>query len=245
MKPTPSDSFNGLSTDWGEVVAAQGDGPQARAAQRAVLSRYGRAIQRYLQSALRDRHAADDLAQEFALRFVRGDFHRLHPARGRFRDFARTVLHNLVADHYRGQRSAPAPMREGDAPIVEAESHSDAEFMDHWRAALLDRAWQELRRLPSRANGPLYAVLRFRIDRPDQSIPDAAREFSDYIKRPITPGAFRQALHRARVRFAELLRLEVAFSLETSRRELVEQELADLKLLAYCRPRASRSKATG
>ncbi len=238
MQPAAGDSLNGLSTDWGELVAAQGDGPEARAAQRAVLDRYGRAVHRYLRSALRDRNAADDLAQEFALRFVRGDFHRLHPSRGRFRDFIRTVLFHLVADFYRARRTAPVALRDDDAPIVASAPSGREPFLEHWRAALLDRAWQELRHLPSRANGPLYDVLRFRVDRPDQSTTDAASELSRRMGRPISPVAFRQALHRARVKFAELLRQEVSFSLGTSQREVVDQELADLELLAYCRPRS-------
>jgi RNA polymerase sigma-70 factor (ECF subfamily) len=244
MQPAAGDSLNGLSTDWGELVAAHGDGPGARAAQRAVLDRYGRAVHRYLRSALRDRNAADDLAQEFALRFVRGDFHRLHPSRGRFRDFVRTVLFHLVADYYRARRTEPVPLRDDDAPTGSAEPSSRDPFLDHWRAALLDRAWRELRHLPSRANGPLYDVLRFRVDKPDQTTAEAALELSRQIGRRISAVAFRQALHRARVKFAELLRQEVAFSLGTSQKDQVDQELADLELLAYCRPH-SRARLDG
>jgi hypothetical protein len=95
-----------ISTLWGLIAEAAGDTPEAvNAAQQALLERYGGAVRRYLLGALRDPEAADELFQEFALRFVRGDFfHNASPQRGRFRQFVKTSLFNLVVDYQRGQR---------------------------------------------------------------------------------------------------------------------------------------------
>ena len=55
--------------------------------------------------------------------------------------------------------------------------------------------------------------------------------------RPYTAGAFRQALQRARREFALRLIEEVRASLlEEPTRQTLEEELADLELLEYCRP---------
>jgi hypothetical protein len=48
--------------------------------------------------------------------------------------------------------------------------------------------------------------------------------------------AFRQTLHRARQKFADLLRAEVATSIGSAQAADVDDELAFLGLLAYCRP---------
>ena len=56
------------------------------------------------------------------------------------------------------------------------------------------------------------------------------------LGRPVSPGAFRQALQRARREFALRLIAEVRASLEKPTGQSLEQELADLELLEYCRP---------
>ena len=52
---------------------------------------------------------------------------------------------------------------------------------------------------------------------------------------PVTPGTLRQALQRARRAFTGHVIREVAASLDTPVRA-IEEELADLQLLDYCRP---------
>ena len=239
-----ADSLNQLSTNWGEIAAAQGDGPAAREAQCAVLRRYSRAVTGYLRGALGDPHAADDLAQEFALKFVRGDFHRLHPSRGRFRDFVKTVLFHLVADYYRGRKAEPKALPPGsDALLTDgppAGVADDLAFARIWRGELLHRAWDELRHLQSRAGVPLYDVLQGRVEHPDERSAESAERLSALLGRPVSAEAFRQILHRARLKFAELLRMEVAFSLGTERTADLEQEMADLELLTYLRPLLSK-----
>ena len=79
-----------MSTQWAMVIQAHSDVPDD--AQRAItqlLLRYAGAVHRYLLKALRDRDAADELNQEFAMRFLRGDFRHSDPTRGRFRDYVK------------------------------------------------------------------------------------------------------------------------------------------------------------
>ncbi len=70
------------------------------------MLRYGGAVQRYLLASVRDPDAASDLAQEFALRFLRGDFHRADPGRGRFRDFVKRAIYHLMIDHFRERKKS-------------------------------------------------------------------------------------------------------------------------------------------
>src|SRR5262245_42007918 len=111
------DRLSQLSTNWPELVRARiRDGAAANDARRSVLFRYGGAVYRYLLASTRDPHAADDLSQEFALRFVRGDYDHADPARGRFRDLVKTVLCHLVVDHFRKRKVVPLPAGGFPAP---------------------------------------------------------------------------------------------------------------------------------
>src|SRR5262245_48659426 len=90
-----------IPTAWTMVREAHADNTLVQDAQQRLLDRYGHAIRRYALSALRDEDAADEVYQEFALRFVRGDFGKADPARGRFRAFVKTVVYRLIVDYQR------------------------------------------------------------------------------------------------------------------------------------------------
>src|SRR5262245_18030022 len=93
-----------LSTQWTLIYDAhRGTPEQVAAAQAELMDRYAGAVHRYLLGGMRDPDAAQELAQEFALRFLRGDFHRADPACGRFRDFVKRSLRNLMTDYRRKQ----------------------------------------------------------------------------------------------------------------------------------------------
>ena len=100
-----------ISTRWSVVFQAHaGPVDTAQAALRLLMQRYSGAVYRYLLGAVHDPDAAADLAQEFALRFLRGDFRRADPQRGRFRDYLKTALMNLVTDYYRERQARPRQM---------------------------------------------------------------------------------------------------------------------------------------
>jgi RNA polymerase sigma-70 factor (ECF subfamily) len=232
------DHLSRLATHWSLLHQAHGgEADAAQTARAAMLQRYGGAVQRYLLAVARDPDLAEDLAQEFAVRFLRGDLRGADPTRGRFRDLVKVVLLHLVSDHFRGRHHPPRPLP-GDsafAPAAPPDTQAaDKHFNDLWRAELIDRAWEALRDDPGRQ--PYYEVLRGRVDHPGRTAEEAARAIGKALHRPLTAAHYRQLLHRARARFAELLMAEVAHSLATSERDKVIQELADLELLTYCRP---------
>jgi RNA polymerase sigma factor (sigma-70 family) len=229
-----------MATLWSVVGRAhQGPIAEMQAARQQLLERYGGAVRRYVLGALRNEDGADELAQEFALRFLRGDFHRADPQRGRFRDFVKTALFHLVVDHQRRQRARPRSLSqevEEPSPSVDA----DEQFLESWRDELLARAWQLLAAAQEKTGRPSYAVLRFRADHPKLPSAEMAARLSEQLGRPFTAAGVRQALHRAREEFADLLVEEVAQSLTTATRERIEEELSDLGLLDYCRPALAR-----
>src|SRR5690606_4321996 len=122
---------------------------RAAEAQELLLERYGGAIKRYLTACLRDREAADDVFQDFALRFVRGDFRNADPSRGRFRAFVKSVVYRLMIDYRRRTARTgragelafdPEARPESTDPVAEA----DELFLTSWRDELLARAWKKL-----------------------------------------------------------------------------------------------------
>jgi RNA polymerase sigma-70 factor (ECF subfamily) len=240
-----------IQTAWTMVRDAHGDDTAVAAAQRALLDRYGGAVKRYALAALRDEDAADEIFQEFALRFIRGDFGQADPSRGRFRSFVKTVVFRLIVDRQRRAkkeaRIAPIHSNLADAPLDSEEPADDeAMFRISWRDDLLARCWQKLEDDEKQSGKPYHTVLTYRVEHPELRSPDLAAGLSEKLGKPINAGAVRVLLHRARDAFAEFLLDEVAQSLNTGSLDEIEEELIDLELLEYCRPvlEQRRSKKT-
>lgn len=229
-----------IATRWSLVLEAhQGRPGEVASAQQQLLQRYGGAVYRYLLAALRDPDAADEVAQEFALRFLRGDFRRADPQRGRFRNFVKTALLNLIIDHHRRLKARPVPLPDGYEPLAalcQQPEEFDRQFADYWRGELLERAWQTLAQLEQETGQPLHTVLRFRADYPELRSAQLSEELSDRLGKTVTAGWVRQVLYRARKFFVAFLVEEVWRSLPGSSWAEVEEELVDLGLWEYCRP---------
>ena len=230
-----------INTAWSMVREAHGDHTAVQSAQQQLLERYGGAIRRYALSALRSEDAADDVFQEFALKFVRGDFGNADPERGRFRAFVKTIVYRLIVDY---QRRAKKLGREGamhsniaEPAAGEADvKDDDAIFSASWRDELLARCWQKLADDERDSGKPYHTVLCYRVAHPDLRSPELAEGLSKELGKPINAGAVRVLLHRSRELFAELLLDEVTESLTSDSLDEAEQELIDLDLHEYCRP---------
>jgi RNA polymerase sigma-70 factor (ECF subfamily) len=245
MERAPRDQkLSSITTLWTVVCQAHGGSPEGTAAaRRDLMERYGAAVHRYLLGALRDADAAEELAQEFALRFLRGDLRGADSRRGRFRDFVKGVLFHLVADHYRRQKGRPQPMpgQAFDATVPDPEAADrDRRFQESWRDELMSRAWNTLENIQRRTGQPVHTVLRFRAEHLDLRSPQMAERLSAELGKPVTAAWVRQTLHRAREKFADLLLQEVAQTLNVLTVEELQDELSDLGLLAYCEPALKR-----
>src|SRR5581483_5349203 len=108
MPAREDDRLSQIATRWSLLLEARGGGDASRAARGELLLRYHAPVYRYLRGLVRDEAAAEELCQEFALRFLRGDFRHADPARGRFRDYLRVALRHLAAE--RARRPQPFPL---------------------------------------------------------------------------------------------------------------------------------------
>ena len=79
------------------------------------------------------------VSQEFALRFLRGDFRNADPGKGRFRDFLKRAVYHLMIDHHRARRAHARPLDEAGEPedLGPSIADLDASFVESWRDELL------------------------------------------------------------------------------------------------------------
>jgi len=239
--------LNQITTLWMVVSQAQGGAAESIAAvvaaRQELLDRYGHAVHRYLLGALRDPHAADELAQEFALRFLRGDLDRADPERGRFRDFVKGVLFHLLADYHRQNRRRPEQLPVAGlepAALAEPPDDPDRRFLESWRDDLLDRAWKGLEQIERETGTPFHTVLRYRAEHLEARSAQMAEHLSGLLGKSVSADWVRQVLHRARDKFADLLLHAVEQTLREPTAERLEEELLDLGLLTYCQPALRR-----
>jgi RNA polymerase sigma-70 factor (ECF subfamily) len=242
MRPQElTDRLSAIETQWTALFQAHRDpGDATIAAQRQLLLRYYGAVYRYLLGILRDAAAAEELTQEFAVRFLRGDFHRADPQSGRFRDFLKTALRHLAQDYWRKREKAPAHLAEGSrqpiAPEREENEESDKAFLDKWREELLNQTWKSLAAFQESSGQLSYEVLRCKAEQPQLHSAELAARLGAHRGKPLTANGVRQLLYRARRKFAELLVEEVSRSLQTADPATLGEELIALQLFSYCKP---------
>jgi RNA polymerase sigma factor (sigma-70 family) len=239
----PEPRLSQMTTHWTAVLAAHGGTPdQVNPAISRLMCRYSGAVHRYFLKAVKNPLEAEDLDQDFAIRFLRGDFKRCDPKRGRFRDYVKRAVQNMISDHFRRKKL----LSTRNAPLVEpavldpALSRFDEEFVVSWRNDLLERSWNALAELEKTSGQPYHTVLRFRVDHPELPSEKAAEKLSRVVGQLLSAGAVRQAVMRSRRKFVDFLLAEVLESMDRPSQDELEEELADLKLLEYCRPYMKR-----
>ena len=94
-----------IKTHLTELLRAhQGQGESAVAARQELVLLYYGAAYRYLLGIVRDAAVAEELTNDFAVRFLCGDFKHFDPERGRFRDYLKVALRHLVTDYWRKKK---------------------------------------------------------------------------------------------------------------------------------------------
>ncbi len=241
-----------LSTMWTMLRRAHGGpGHSELAAQLEFLRRYQGAVFRFLLTSLKDQDAALEMLQEFALKFVRGDFRNASPSNGRFRSFLKTALANQMRDY----RAKLATRRKHEAVSVEdisdssdrSEHLNDPPFEHCWSEELLSRAWTALLDHERSSGQPFYTVLRLRVEHGDKTSSALASLVTHErgLIPPMSDASFRKALQHAREKFAELLIVDIASQFVDPTIENVEAELIELHLLPYCRFVFAKWRAAG
>jgi hypothetical protein len=196
---------------------------------------------------LRDPEKAQELTQEFAVRFLQGGFRNADPGKGRFRDFLKTALRHLAFKHWERQRKekdrGPQPLpQDPGLPDPACGPGDDSAFLGAWQEELLAQAWQALERHERETGTPCYTVMRLKTQQPELDSAQIGQLVAPRLGKALSADAVRQAIKRARDRFADLLLEEVKRSLGEPSFEQLQQELIDLQLHDYCKQALDRQR---
>jgi RNA polymerase sigma factor (sigma-70 family) len=218
-----------------------GEGESAiRARQELVMIYYGAAY-RYLMACLRDPQAAEDLAQHFASRLMEGNYIRqVKQGEGRFRDYLKRSLQNLVSDHRKKllneKKVQPLPDDSGAySSSEEMEFASDQAFLNSVREELIWCAWQALAQIERHSDTPYESVLRLKTEQPRLRSADIADQLGPRLGKSLTEAGVRQLLRRAREKFAHSLLDHAQTFLQTPEPDSIEHLLIELGLLDLCK----------
>jgi RNA polymerase sigma-70 factor (ECF subfamily) len=209
------------TTHWSLVVAASAADPGQTRTVRALeeLCRaYWYPIYAFVRHRGHSAEDAQDVTQAFFTRILetRG-LAAADPNRGRFRSYLLgAVKHFLANEWHRAQaqkRGGRVTFLEWDALDPESRyaleprrnPDCDADFDREWAQDLTSRALLQLRsELESRGKGPLFAALKGSLTGEETSEAPVAVELG------MSEGAVKQAVHRLRKRYRELVRSEIA-----------------------------------
>lgn len=225
------------TTQWSVVVdAAHSDPERVRAALERLCQRYWYPIYAYVRHQERDQHRSEDLTQDF-FHFVLQEqvFQRAEPERGRFRTFILAALSNFLNNE---RDKAKTLKRGGRHQIISLDEKLAEEFFQNepadqttpekhfertWAVMLVRRVFDQLRdEFLERGKAEVFAALQ-----PYLTGETSAGDYERLAKTlEMEDGAVKVALHRARRRFGELLRHEIAHTVTGP--DEIEAELRQL-----------------
>lgn len=210
-----------VTTRWTQVVNARGDSPDARQALSDLCAAYYVPVVAFLRREGRDEDTARELAHEFFERVLeRPAFKEADPQRGRFRSYLLGALKHFLANRRvhesrekRGSGAVHQPLPlETDTSlspgVADAASPSpDAVFDREWALSVLERAFAVLTSESKQAG----AVRQFETLKPWLTGDEAGRPQAEVARElGLNEGALRVAIHRLRRRFREVVKAEIA-----------------------------------
>jgi len=207
------------------VLEAQGGSPAAEEALEDLCRTYWRPIYGFVRrEGVKPEEAKDVTQGFFALILERKDFSSVRQEKGRLRSFLLASLKHFMMNE---RRDAAALKRGGGRTLLPLDGIESYDFSEidrgdmlsadlvydrRWALTVLDRVFARLREESQRSLNPpllqrLNTLLSDEPDRPSQA--DIAHEFG------MTENAIKQAFHRLRQRYRQLLREEVAHTVAT------------------------------
>jgi RNA polymerase sigma-70 factor (ECF subfamily) len=239
IQPTPCQSPQEAAgedfrtTRWTQVSRAKADSPEGRRALAELCSAYYEPVAAFLRYDLRDADAARELAHDFFAHVLAGGaIARAEQERGRFRSYLLGAVKHFLSHH----REAVRRLKRGggleNISLNETEARSmpdvrvlspDAAFDQQWALTVVAHALEALRR---------ECVAEDRADFFEQVKPwltgEAARGDQTALAAScgMNANALKVAVHRLKRRFRQLLKAEVAGTLDDP--GLVEAEMRAL-----------------
>ena len=222
-------------TRWSIVISAKDSQDQEQpAALEELCQLYWRPVYLFIRSRGHNPDEAEDYAQEFFYRLLKGQYLRAvdGPERGRLRSFLCVVLKRFLADEYdkrmtrkRGGNWKAVPIDSPAAEALLAKACPDHESPDllfdrHWALNLLSHALKKLEAdYTAAGKAPLFEKLKPTISPQLESMPYA--ELAEELG--MTEGAVKVAVHRFRQRYRDCLHSTLHDTLENP--EETEEEL--------------------
>jgi RNA polymerase sigma-70 factor (ECF subfamily) len=226
-----------IETRWSIVQQAHKSSQTiASQARNDLVTRYTPAITKYVHAVVKDNHESEELAQEFVLRILNGDFAGADPHRGRFRDLLKTAVRNMIRNHWQKQNRRRVVDIDGIDELSDGDADSADLWNDSWRKTVLNLTWDELEKYQnSKSDNVFFDLMKLRAAHPDADSKQLAELLTRQTGRNYNAAACRQQLRRARVKFAELLIGEIADGLDDPAPDRVQVELAELGFLDIIR----------
>jgi RNA polymerase sigma-70 factor (ECF subfamily) len=225
------------TTQWSLVLrAAQPNDSTARSALELLCRRYWFPLYAFARRRVSEIHEAQDLTQEFFLRLLeKNTLAAASPERGRFRSFLLASLKNFLANEWDranaqkrggGCETLSLDWAAGESRLSLEPTHTDTperEFERQWALTLLDVVVRRLQdEFATADKSRQFELLKETLT--------GRRGAIDYAtlaaKLQMSEEATRQAAHRLRKRYRELLHDEVAATVESA--DEVEAEIGRL-----------------
>jgi RNA polymerase sigma factor (sigma-70 family) len=237
--PESNDEGRFESTDWGLIAAARGDDPSpARLALAELCTAYWYPLYSYIRRKGYLAEDAKDLTQGFFASLLGRDFlKRVEPERGRFRSFLLASCQNFLANQRDREQTAkrggkvvlvPIGISEAEGRYAHEPSHAltpERIFERNWALTVLNRVLDRLgEEMSGAGKGRLFDHLGLTLLGDGSALPYArvAQQLA------MSEDAVKMAAYRLRGRYRELLRQEVAGTVEGP--EAVDDEIRDLFL---------------
>jgi DNA-directed RNA polymerase specialized sigma24 family protein len=244
--PAPQKAAQFTTTHWSVVfAAAQEAAPAAQEALECLGKAYWPPVNSYIRGLGHPPADADDLTQQFFARFLGGKRYKLADRqRGRFRSFVLTsVKHLLVNEWERGSAQkrgggvrpisldAPLPGQDDRRPDFPDNQTAARIYEYKWALAVLDEVRARLAlEYAETGKAAVFVLLENFLPGGDggSAHADAAAQLG------VAEGTVKSYLHRLRQRYRQLLRDEIARTVETP--EEIDDELRHL-MSVLSRPR--------
>jgi DNA-directed RNA polymerase specialized sigma24 family protein len=221
--PTPEVSapHTFVTTRWTEVLKARGESPGAKLALGQLCEAYWMPVFRFIRGSNYSDDSARDLTQEFFARLLgHHGLDQVEQGKGRFRSYLLGAVKHFLADQSDYANAAKRGGGQHAVPLeINTDTHAttslplaaaplpDAFFDRQWALNVIDRALKALAvELTVTGKDQYFETLKPWLVGEDSSI----SQLKAGRKLGLSEGAIKVAIHRLRKRFRELVKEEIA-----------------------------------
>jgi DNA-directed RNA polymerase specialized sigma24 family protein len=223
------------TTRWSVVLAAQhgSEVPRAREAMAELCKDYWYPLYAFVRRRGHAPHDAQDVTQAFFVSLLERNASTADPARGKFRSYLLGALKHFLANEW---HRANAQKRGGGRTTIEwdaldpevryameptDQADADALYDRRWAMELLDRAMTRLRaEFSAKGDGETFDALKGALTGAEPARDKLAATLG------LSDGALKVAVHRLRQRYREVLRAEIADTVNSAAE--VDEEMRHL-----------------